>query len=101
MPWKAGTRLRGAADSTEVVVVRAPSVDVELHCGGHPMRDTGPGEPALPLDPRFAGGTHLGKRYVYDAAGLELLCVKAGEGVLSVGGDPLPVKAAKPLPSSD
>jgi hypothetical protein len=102
MPWKAGTRLRSAADSTEVIVVRASGEDVELRCGGHPMRDAGePGTAVLPLDPEFAGGTQLGKRYAYDAAGLELLCTKAGEGALSVGTEVLAVKAARPLPSSD
>lgn len=53
------------------------------------------------LDPGFAGGTQLGKRYVSDEAGLELLCTKPGEGSLSIGSDVLPTKDAKPLPSSD
>ena len=46
-------------------------------------------------------GTLLGKRYAHEASGLEVLCTKAGEGGLTVGGEPVPVKAAKPLPASD
>ena len=46
-------------------------------------------------------GTLLGKRYAHEASGLEVLCTKPGEGGLTVGTDPVPVKAAKPLPSSD
>jgi hypothetical protein len=36
-----------------------------------------------------------------DELGLEVLVTKAGQGALSVGGDPLLQKDAKPLPSSD
>jgi hypothetical protein len=43
----------------------------------------------------------LGKRYVHEAAGLEVLCTKAGDGSLTVAGELLPQKDAKPLPSSD
>ncbi len=48
-----------------------------------------------------ASGTLLGKRYGDRGPGLELLCTKAGEGSLSLGDEPLPLKDAKPLPSSD
>ena len=53
------------------------------------------------LDPRFASGSLLGKRYIDGSLGLEALCTKAGPGTLAVGEQPLSVKAAKPLPSSD
>ncbi len=46
-------------------------------------------------------GAQLGKRYVLDDIGLELLCVKAGTYPLAVGDDQLGIKSAKPLPSSD
>jgi hypothetical protein len=99
---KVGGRLRGAADATEVIVIRAPEGDVDLRCGGHPMtaHDAG-GEPQGFLDPGFAGGTQLGKRYLDDESGLEVLCTKAGEGSLSIGTVQLEIKAPKPLPSSD
>ncbi len=102
MTLKPGARMRGVADSTEVVVVRAPGGDVDLRCGGHPMVAIGGDSgDAQPLDPDFAGGTQLGKRYVDDASGIELLCTKPGEGSLSVGAEILLIKEAKPLPSSD
>ena len=53
------------------------------------------------VDGGHAEGTLLGKRYVHEASGLELLCTKPGEGSLAVDGAALPLKEAKPLPSSD
>ena len=53
------------------------------------------------LDPAFAGGTLLGKRYVDKDGTVELLCVKAGQGALAIDGVALQTKDAKPLPSSD
>jgi hypothetical protein len=101
MPYKPGTKLRGVADTTEVVVIRAPAEDVDLRCGGHPMVADGAGGDLRPLDPQFAGGTQLGKRYVNEAASLELLCTRTGTGALSVGTEALAIKTAKPLPASD
>jgi hypothetical protein len=74
--------------------------EVELSCGGAPMvtvRGEKAGSPAPGLD----GETLLGKRYVHDPSGLQVLCVKAGAGTLSVDGAPLAEMAAKQLPSSD
>ncbi|HET9773316.1 MAG TPA: hypothetical protein VFS16_20660 [Acidimicrobiia bacterium] len=101
MEMKAGTRLRSAVCETEVIVVRPPSDPVDLRCGGAPMvaADAPPAGPAL--DPAHASGTRLGKRYAHPATGLELLCTKPGDGSLSVGAEPLGLKDAKPLPSSD
>jgi hypothetical protein len=112
MELKAGSRLRSAVDTTEVVVVRAPSADIDLRCGGQPMTQLAgaqagsakvgtDGAPAGEVDPAFAGPTQLGKRYTDDSGELELLCTKAGDGALSVGDALLALKAAKPLPSSD
>lgn len=47
------------------------------------------------------GGTQLGKRYVSEALGIELLCTKAGDGSLSIGDEPLELQGARPLPPSD
>lgn len=103
MPWKPGTRLRSAADTTEVIVIRAPSEDVDLRCGGHPMvaAGTNGGAGLLSLDRGLAGGTQLGKRYVNEPADLEVLCTKAGAGSLSIGNEVLSIKSARPLPASD
>lgn len=53
------------------------------------------------LDPAFSEGTQLGKRYVDESSGLELLCTKAGAGTLAIAAKRLSLKTAKPLPSSD
>ena len=102
MQLKPGTRLRSAAGSTEVVVVRAPADDVDLRCGGHPMLAMSEQPPdGLAVAVGFDDGSQVGKRYADDAVGIELLCTKAGLGSLSLGADPLALKGAKPLPSSD
>ena len=99
---KPGLRLRSAVCTTEIIVVRAPTSPVEIECGGASMIAAG-GEPvsAALLDPQFAGGTLLGKRYAVEDLGLELLCTKTGDGSLAVGGIAMLLKDAKPLPSSD
>ena len=43
----------------------------------------------------------LGKRYLCDKYGTEVLCNKAGAGALECCGEPMKIKEAKPLPSSD
>jgi len=96
-----GTRLRSQVCSAEVIVVKAPAGAVDLCCGGAPLVPVDGAVEAGPIDDAHRGGTLLGKRYADEATGLEILCTKAGEGSLSVGSTPLPVKEAKPLPSSD
>jgi hypothetical protein len=102
MELRPGLRLESATCDTQVVVVKAPkeATDVDVRCGGEPMREHGAGGPRLP-----GGGegeaTLLGKRYADEDLGLELLCTQGGEGALSVGDRPLLQKGAKPLPSSD
>ncbi len=97
---KNGTRLQSQVDDTQVIVVRtAESLD-DLRCGGVAMVALDAEKSGGDIDPRFAGGTAMGKRYV-DAAGAELLVTKAGQGTLSIGETPLELKAAKPLPASD
>jgi hypothetical protein len=97
---KPGTRLESVTCATQVVVVRAPADDVDVRCGGEPMQELGAGGEQRPMagtgDP-----TLTGKRYADEDLGLELLCTRAGEGWLSIADRPLPVKGAKPLPSSD
>jgi hypothetical protein len=46
-------------------------------------------------------GTQLGKRYVSEVVGLEVLCTKPGDGSLSLGDEPLEMQGARPLPPSD
>jgi hypothetical protein len=102
MELKPGLRLESATCDTQVVVVKAPpdATDVDARCGGHPMRVVGTGGERLPVTGE-GEATLLGKRYADEDLGLELLCTQGGEGALSVGDQPLLVKGAKPLPSSD
>jgi hypothetical protein len=102
MELTAGARLKSAADETQVVVVRAPAGEVDLTCGGHPLvaLDADVPEPAA-VEAGHDGPTLIGKRYADDSVGIELLCTKAGAGGLFVNGEPLRLKEAKPLPSSD
>jgi hypothetical protein len=99
---KAGTRLRSAVCSAEVMVVGAPKEEVEISCGGAPLIALDAEPPAgCSLSPEASGGSQIGKRYVNEAGDLELLCTKPGQGALAVNGALLTVKGAKPLPSSD
>jgi len=95
---KPGTRLKSAVCDTEVMVIRGSGVVVT--CGGLPMVEDRPAERAA-VDPAFAEGTKMGKRYVDAAGTVELLCVKPGQGSLAIDGTALQTKDAKPLPSSD
>ncbi|HUA25713.1 MAG TPA: hypothetical protein VMA54_16415 [Steroidobacteraceae bacterium] len=95
---KAGTRLKSVVCDTEVMVIRG--ADVVVECGGAPMAEARPVARAA-INPGFAQGTLIGKRYVDAAGTLELLCVKPGQGSLAIGGVAMQVKDAKPLPASD
>lgn len=59
------------------------------------------------LEPRHGSlvrsgmATQLGKRYLCDACGAEVLCNKPGSGELTCCDHEMKLKEAKPLPSSD
>jgi hypothetical protein len=98
-----GQRLRSQVDATELVVVRAMPDELDLRCGGAELIDFGqepatdPGLAAVPAAP----APKLGKRYTDPSGTLELLVTKAGSGVLTLAGQPLVEREAKPLPASD
>jgi hypothetical protein len=99
---KPGSRWRSQVCTVQVVIVRAPTVDGELCCGGRamvPVDDPAAagGSPLTGAD----GGTQLGKRYVDEGSGVEVLCTQAGAGSLAIEGTPLALRGAKPLPASD
>jgi len=96
---KPGTKLKSAVCDTEVMVIRGGAT-VIVECGGSPMVEERPAVRAA-INPDFAHGTKIGKRYVDAAATVELLCVKPGQGSLSLAAVALQVKEAKPLPSAD
>ena len=95
-----GKRLASTACGTEIIVIRAPRTPVELNCGGAAMSAADPAR-----SPAAQHSTDhdvvLGKRYVDDDTGLEVLCTKPGAGPLVADGRALVVKAAKALPASD
>jgi hypothetical protein len=95
---KPGTKLKSAVCDTEVMVIRG--TDTTIECGGAPMGQEHPPQ-REPVNPAFSAGTKIGKRYVNDAGTIELLCVKQGQGSLSIAGVALKIKDAKPLPASD
>jgi len=99
---KPGMRLRSVTCTTEMIVVRTTAGDVDLRCGGHPMvaMVAAAGEvTGQTLDPAFSAATLVGKRYA--SGDLEVLCTKPGAGSPSLGTEPLEIKGAKALPSSD
>jgi hypothetical protein len=97
---KPGARYKSAVCETQVMVVKSPAGEHDLRCGGVAMlAPTADGSGTL--DPAFAAGTMIGKRYVNADESLELLCTKGGKGSLSLGDTVLEVKQAKALPSSD
>ena len=97
---KPGAKLRSVVDATEVVVVKGAGA-VDLRCGGVPMVASdgavGDGEVAE----GFAQGSVFGKRYASTDGEIEVLCVRAGDGSLSIAEELISVKDAKPLPASD
>jgi hypothetical protein len=103
----AGKRLRSQECGTEVIVVRAPDQPVELTCGGSPMTaeavasDIPASGIPVPAKPVAGEGAQLGKRYIDEPTGLELLCTKPGGAVPAADGRALTLKTAKPLPASD
>jgi len=101
MPLKPGTKLHSAVCEAQVVIVKAPAVEVDLACGGAPLLLDGASVPGVEIDPALADGTLLGKRYADEELGLEVLCTKPGAGTLTCNSVPLELKGAKPLPSSD
>ncbi|MQW77596.1 hypothetical protein GHK92_17125 [Nocardioides sp. dk4132] len=95
MSLTAGARLKTTTSALEVVVVTPPSIDEQLLAAGEPMAaDVTPGPAG---DATYA----IGKRYVEETSGIEVLVVKPGPGPLTIGGNELAMKVAKPLPASD
>jgi len=102
MQLKTGGRYRSQVDDTTFIVVRPLPGDVDLTCGRHLAIDVkATPEKGLSLASGADSGCELGKRYTDASGRLELLITKAGKGTLALGGEPLVLKEAKPLPASD
>jgi hypothetical protein len=95
---KPGTKLKSQVCDAEVMIIRCGEGNIE--CGGAAMAEAKPAV-AGALSTDHSGGSLMGKRYVDAAGTVELLCVKPGNGSLSVDGVALTIKEAKPLPASD
>jgi len=88
---KLGAKYKSAVCDAQIMVIRTIAEPVDLRCGGVAMLDAGAAAPdGVALDPAFADGALIGKRYVDAGDRIELLCTKGGK-----------VKQAKALPSSD
>ncbi len=101
MDIKPGSRWKSAVCTAEMVVVRPPKSAGVLACGGADVVAHDAVAPGGDVDPAFSEGVLIGKRYVDDESGIEVLGSKAGAGSLSFDGRPLRLKEAKPLPASD
>lgn len=99
---KPGMRVKSAVCTTEVMIVKATADNLDIRCGGEPVVEmTVEGNSGADIATEFAGGTQVGKRYVNEDETIEILCTKAGEGMLSQGDTVLELKESKALPSSD
>jgi hypothetical protein len=102
MDIKPGSRWKSAVCDAQMVVVRPPTAVGELQCGGFPVvPQASDGAPSGEIHPDHAGGVLIGKRYIDEESGIEVLGAKAGQGSLAFDGRPLNLKEAKPLPASD
>ena len=75
---KAGSRLKSAVCSSELMVVVAPEGDVNLTCGGAPVIELG-ADGAGEIDADHKGGTQMGKRYTNEAGDIEVEADQLGE----------------------
>ena len=101
-PLRPGTRLFSAVCSAEFIVVRTPAGGADVTIGGLPaLASADERDGSAEVADGHGGGAAIGKRYVDADDTLEVLCTKPGEGVPAVGGVPLTIKEAKPLPASD
>jgi hypothetical protein len=99
---KPGTRLFSVVCTTEMIVVKAGSADVELTIGGaQPVTNASDRTEIGGVAEGHGGGSAIGKRYVDADQSVELLVTKPGDGVAAIAGELLTIKDAKPLPASD
>ncbi|MFZ4604906.1 MAG: hypothetical protein ACOYM5_01500 [Caulobacter sp.] len=101
MNLAAGTKLASAVCTAQGIVIRPPSGDGVVTCGGEPMTAAGVAARAAQLSALADAPALIGKRYVDETTGLEVLCIKGGKGAFAFDGRPLTLKEAKPLPASD
>lgn len=100
MNLRPGMRVACPACSTELITVKAGRGEAQLACGGLPLTDIASAR--LDAGHRTAAeGAQLGKRYIAESLGVELLCTKGGTGELTCNGAPMALQGARALPASD
>ena len=97
---KPGLMLASAVCKAEVMIVKGMGA-TSLTCGGVPMLGAVETAAEVSAVAEQMNGCQIGKRYVNADQSLEVLCIKPGQGSLAADGEPLVVKQAKKLPSSD
>ncbi|MBY4039232.1 hypothetical protein HQO38_18450 [Rhodococcus fascians] len=99
--YKTGERLRSKVSSVQFVVVRADAGLDDVLCEGVPLAREGEDIGTAVNTADDLPKVQIGKRYEDEASSIELLCVSAGTGRLTLGSNPLQIKVPKPLPASD
>jgi hypothetical protein len=80
-------RTLGLPGRLSVLVISAPAEDGLLTCGGETLVPQPP--PACSLPAWNAGTIRPGQRFTDPVSGLQLVCTRAGHGVLTFAGRPL------------
>jgi hypothetical protein len=80
-------RTLGLPGRLSVVVITPPGEDGLLTCGGEALMPQPP--PACSLSVREPGTIRPGQRFTDPVSGLEVVCTRAGHGVLTFAGRPL------------
>ena len=83
------------------MVIKTGPGEHDVRCGGAEMVEFSAPDDKGALDPAHAEGSLTGKRYVDATEAFEFLCIKGGQGSLSLDGAPMQSKQAKALPTSD
>lgn len=99
--YKTGERLRSQVSAVNFVVVRADGDTDEIQCDGVAFAREGDQLASGTTPSQDGPKVEIGKRYENEAGTVELLCVTAGVGQVSLGAEPLRIKVPKPLPASD
>lgn len=99
---KAGTRLRSAIGTTEVIITKGrPGA---ITCAGAlmvPIVSSDGGQPAEVAIIDNGQQVLLGKRYQTPDGATQVLCTKQGQGTLHSDGVPMEMVTPKLLPASD
>ncbi|GAA2848648.1 hypothetical protein GCM10010472_01960 [Pseudonocardia halophobica] len=99
---KVGERFRSQGTTAQVIVMKGTDKDIQLSCAGAAMVGLGSPAEAAGAPPVETGEPLIvGKRYIDDESGVEVLCTAAGGGPLQIDGRTLVTAVAKLLPSSD